>query len=354
MAARTAISATLLALVLIASWMFRTHDIFDGMPAAQIMLDVVLLAAGASIAAWVVDRTAPGLEDAASKNVGAELTDVSGALMRIGENAQAVNAASSQRATRLADLMTTASELQKLLRNAVDVASESDAVMQSAMDRAKGICDTSDKVIDSVEDCISTSKNLNEAVDALSAQSVEIDAVAERIKNIAAQTKMLAVNASIEANRAGEAGRGFAIVADQVGQLSLQSSGAAKSITASMASLGKELSNVHATLAKMSEALTGSVDHCRRNNERVDEVSSELARTRQRTSDVSQGLSHQIELFDEVSSFLVRAQQDTAAAIQGSATNIGLANGALESLQTAVSSSRPVHRIDGTLEAAPG
>lgn len=102
----------------------------------------------------------------------------------------------------------------------------SSVTASSGQTRAKA-----EEIANSVQEANTRMTSLSGAMDNISANAQEITGIAKAIEDIAFQTSILAINASIEAARAGSAGKGFAVVADEVKQLAARSAEAAGNAT---------------------------------------------------------------------------------------------------------------------------
>lgn len=132
----------------------------------------------------------------------------------VSESAVQVHTGSSEQSS---SLMVLTKETKAIEENISEVDNNT-RMAGELMEKAKTSMDAGD----------ANMKNLLKAMEDINNNSLEITKVNRILENIAAQTNMLALNASVEASRAGEFGKGFAVVASEVRELAAQSTDSAK------------------------------------------------------------------------------------------------------------------------------
>ncbi|UTT84796.1 methyl-accepting chemotaxis protein [Vibrio pelagius] len=173
-------------------------------------------------------------------------------------NAEKQKQQSESVATAVNELVMTSNEVAANIENAALSAEKIKGNAHHALEETHATDDSIQVLVNNIEES-------QALIDHLEEQSREINQVVTTIQGIAEQTNLLALNAAIEAARAGEHGRGFAVVASEVRELSLMTNNSTQQIETTIQGL---TNGIDKTVAKMSESLD-QTEHVKRQTKGV-------------------------------------------------------------------------------------
>ncbi len=233
-----------------------------------------------------------------------------------------------QVATAMNEMSATA---QEVARHAADAARAADDADQSAQQGEKVMQST----IHSITQMRGEIANTATVIRRLEADSGRIGKVLEVIRGIAEQTNLLALNAAIEAARAGEAGRGFAVVADEVRNL-------AQRTAESIIEINQIIHSVQTGAVDAAQAIDSGQTRSDESVEQVTQAGAMLER-----------ITHAVEAIRDMNRQIATAAEEQTSVAEDISRNLteitSIASTNLDNVQRTESASQNLHGLSGQL-----
>ena len=224
-------------------------------------------------------------------------------------------ASATETASAITETTATVEEVKHTSQVSSDKAKHMSQEAQKAADVAKSGKRAVDQTIEGMTAIRQQMEALAESILSLSAQSQTIGEIISSVDDLAAQSKLLAVNAAIEAAKAGDEGKGFAVVAQEVRSLAEQSKQATTAVRTILNDIQKATSSAALATEQASKAVEGGVRQSVAAGESIGALAESIAGAAQASTQIAATSQQQFVGMDQVAMAMENIKQGSTQTV---------------------------------------
>lgn len=234
-----------------------------------------------------------------------------------------IQTATSEVSDHTTQAVTAIEELSVTSKSIAVNTAESATASDSMMTLANSGLDASEQTKEAVSHLLGTLNETSDVVDQLQSESSKIETILDVIRNISEQTNLLALNAAIEAARAGEQGRGFAVVADEVRTLAQRSHSSVNEIETMLGQLRSASQNAVTMMADSTRVAAQAEDKMDESNRLLKDIMQMINQVNDQTQQIATAAEEQSAVAADISQNMhtIHTLTDTTADISQQTAN---------------------------------
>ncbi|ADE12652.1 methyl-accepting chemotaxis protein [Sideroxydans lithotrophicus] len=247
----------------------------------------------------------------AFRQVGSDIGKVTDSSHSLSTSSQQVAKSSSSQSEAASAMAATIEEITVSIAHVAEGAREALKISRSSGELSERGGEIIHRAAEEMKKIADTVRQTSVSIGNLGEQSTRISSIVMVIKEIADQTNLLALNAAIEAARAGEQGRGFAVVADEVRKLAERTTKSTQEVTQMIDTIQSASNAAVAGMESTVVQVDGGVSLAQQAGEAINQIKTESSQVLRTVTDISSAIEEQSKASNEIAANIEKVAQMT-------------------------------------------